>query len=85
MAAIVQWLERLIVVQDVVGSNPTSRPIFLFAISYGTFRTGQSPVLFICVTDACHTKNSPLSDVYGSAAGQAKTLIKKERPRDRSF
>jgi hypothetical protein len=28
MAAIVQWLERLIVVQDVVGSNPTSRPIF---------------------------------------------------------
>lgn len=27
MAAIVQWLERLIVVQDVVGSNPTSRPI----------------------------------------------------------
>ena len=31
MAAIVQWLERLIVVQDVVGSNPTSRPIpFLF-------------------------------------------------------
>ena len=31
MAAIVQRLERLIVVQDVVGSNPTSRPInFLF-------------------------------------------------------
>ncbi len=30
MAAIVQWLERLIVVQDVVGSNPTSRPIFSF-------------------------------------------------------
>ena len=29
MAAIVQRLERLIVVQDVVGSNPTSRPIFL--------------------------------------------------------
>ena len=28
MAAIVQRLERLIVVQDVVGSNPTSRPIF---------------------------------------------------------
>ncbi len=28
MAAIVQWLERLIVVQDVVGSNPTSRPIY---------------------------------------------------------
>ena len=27
MAAIVQRLERLIVVQDVVGSNPTSRPI----------------------------------------------------------
>src|SRR5260221_345326 len=29
MAAIVQRVERLIVVQDVVGSNPTSRPIFL--------------------------------------------------------
>lgn len=29
MAAIVQRLERLIVVQDVVGSNPTSRPISL--------------------------------------------------------
>ena len=28
MAAIVQRLERLIVVQDVVGSNPTSRPIY---------------------------------------------------------
>ncbi len=28
MAAIVQWLERLIVVQEVVGSTPTSRPIF---------------------------------------------------------
>ena len=27
MAAIVQWLERLIVVQDVEGSNPSSRPI----------------------------------------------------------
>jgi hypothetical protein len=27
MAAIVQWLERLIVVQEVVGSTPTSRPI----------------------------------------------------------
>jgi hypothetical protein len=26
MAAIVQWLERLIVVQDVEGSNPSSRP-----------------------------------------------------------
>ena len=26
-AAIVQWLERLIVVQDVEGSNPSSRPI----------------------------------------------------------
>jgi hypothetical protein len=31
MAAIVQRLERLIVVQDVEGSNPSSRPItFLF-------------------------------------------------------
>ena len=30
MAAIVQRLERLIVVQDVVGSNPTSRPIFFW-------------------------------------------------------
>ena len=29
MAAIVQRLERLIVVQDVVGSNPTSRPIYI--------------------------------------------------------
>ena len=29
MAAIVQWLERLIVVQDVEGSNPSSRPIYL--------------------------------------------------------
>ena len=29
MAAIVQWLERLIVVQDVEGSNPSSRPINL--------------------------------------------------------
>ena len=28
MAAIVQRLERLIVVQDVEGSNPSSRPIF---------------------------------------------------------
>lgn len=35
MAAIVQWLERLIVVQDVVGSNPTSRPIpFFFSAVY---------------------------------------------------
>ena len=34
MAAIVQRLERLIVVQDVVGSNPTSRPI--------------SPLLSVC-------------------------------------
>jgi hypothetical protein len=33
MAAIVQWLERLIVVQEVVGSTPTSRPIF-FSITY---------------------------------------------------
>ncbi len=33
MAAIVQWLERLIVVQEVVGSTPTSRPIlFIFNI-----------------------------------------------------
>jgi hypothetical protein len=31
MAAIVQWLERLIVVQDVVGSNPTSRPIYFLS------------------------------------------------------
>ena len=30
MAAIVQGLERQIVVLDVVGSNPTSRPIYLF-------------------------------------------------------
>jgi hypothetical protein len=30
MAAIVQWLERLIVVQDVEGSNPSSRPTSLF-------------------------------------------------------
>ena len=29
MAAIVQRLERLIVVQDVMGSNPISRPIIL--------------------------------------------------------
>jgi hypothetical protein len=29
VAAIVQRLERLIVVQDVVGSNPTSRPTSL--------------------------------------------------------
>ena len=37
MAAIVQRLERLIVVQDVVGSNPTSRPIkFLFSFSRNT-------------------------------------------------
>lgn len=27
MAAIVQWLERLIVVQKVEGSNPSSRPL----------------------------------------------------------
>jgi hypothetical protein len=33
MAAIVQRLERLIVVQDVVGSNPTSRPINLSTLS----------------------------------------------------
>ena len=32
MAAIVQWLERLIVVQDVVGSNPTSRPTFFLPL-----------------------------------------------------
>ena len=30
MAAIVQGLERQIVVLDVVGSIPTSRPIYLF-------------------------------------------------------
>lgn len=29
VAAIVQWLERLIVVQDVEGSNPSSRPILI--------------------------------------------------------
>lgn len=35
MAAIVQRLERLIVVQDVVGSNPTSRPIsFIYLASF---------------------------------------------------
>lgn len=33
MAAIVQWLERLIVVQDVEGSNPSSRPTYYFYIS----------------------------------------------------
>ncbi len=33
MAAIVQRLERLIVVQDVVGSNPTSRPSTSFSNS----------------------------------------------------
>ncbi len=32
MAAIVQWLERLIVVQDVEGSNPSSRPISFFTL-----------------------------------------------------
>ncbi len=32
MAAIVQWLERLIVVQEVVGSTPTSRPIKFFSV-----------------------------------------------------
>lgn len=31
MAAIVQGLERQIVVLDVVGSIPTSRPIYLFS------------------------------------------------------
>ena len=31
MAAIVQWLERLIVVQDVEGSNPSSRPILFIS------------------------------------------------------
>ena len=34
MAAIVQRLERLIVVQDVVGSNPTSRPISFLCLQY---------------------------------------------------
>ncbi len=34
MAAIVQRLERLIVVQDVVGSNPTSRPISFLPTNY---------------------------------------------------
>lgn len=32
MAAIVQGLERQIVVLDVVGSIPTSRPIYLFLL-----------------------------------------------------
>ena len=36
MAAIVQRLERLIVVQDVEGSNPSSRPISNF-FSHDTF------------------------------------------------
>lgn len=35
MAAIVQRLERLIVVQDVEGSNPSSRPTyFLYFVSH---------------------------------------------------
>jgi hypothetical protein len=37
MAAIVQWLERLIVVQEVVGSTPTSRPIFSFPKIFPNF------------------------------------------------
>lgn len=39
MAAVVQRLERLIVVQDVVGSNPISRPINFFQIRF----TNQFP------------------------------------------
>ncbi len=38
MAAIVQWLERLIVVQDVEGSNPSSRPIHLLFPTCVRFR-----------------------------------------------
>ena len=37
MAAIVQRLERLIVVQDVVGSNPTSRPLLSHHFSHFPF------------------------------------------------
>jgi hypothetical protein len=44
MAAIVQRLERLIVVQDVVGSNPTSRPIFFTSNSQAGAEFSFSPL-----------------------------------------
>ena len=50
MAAIVQRLERLIVVQDVVGSNPTSRPIF-------RFRTAREKLNFLRQLQHCGVRD----------------------------